>query len=172
MIVGRDGAVRRRIESLTNCKIEVGSDGLVTISAGSNQDGAVMAWKARDIIQAMARGFSPKGAFALIDDDSYLVVISLRDLVGSSPNQIRRVAGRIIGERGRTKRFIESTAEVRLSVYGHTVSLIGTYPNLDYASRAVSMLVEGAPHAVVYRYLERMRREMNRERAEIWEPTL
>ncbi len=44
-------------------------------------------------------------------------------------------------------------------------------PGLDYARRAVEMLITGAPHSAVYTRLERMRRDMNRQSAELWEDT-
>jgi len=171
VIVGRDGRVRKRVEELTNVKIDVNSEGVVTITAPENTENPVLAWKARDIIRAMARGFSPKNAFSLIDDDMQLLVISLREVVGSSQNQMKRVAGRIIGENGRTRRVIEQTTETKVSVYGKTVSIIGMSPGLDYARRAIDMLIAGAPHSAVYSRLESMRRELNRQKAELWEDT-
>jgi ribosomal RNA assembly protein len=171
VIVGRNGKVRRRVEQLTNVKIEVNSEGIVTITAPEKTEDPVLAWKARDIIRAMARGFSPKNALSLIDDDMQLLIISLREVVGSSQSQMKRVAGRIIGENGRTRRVIEQTTETKISVYGKTVSVIGMSPGLDYARRALDMLIAGAPHSAVYSRLERMRRDMNRQRAELWEET-
>ncbi len=168
VIVGRNGRVRKRVEQLTNTKIEVGSDGVVTIRGSANADDHVLLWKARDIIQAMARGFSPKRALSLIDEDARLVIISLREFVGTSPSQLKRVAGRIIGENGRTRRVIEEVTETKVSVYGRTVAIIGYDPQLDYATRAVTMLIDGAPHGSVYKYLERSRREINRIKSELW----
>jgi len=171
VIVGRNGKVRKRVEKLANVKIDVNSEGIVTITAPEETEDPVLAWKARDIIRAMARGFSPKNALSLIDDDMQLIVVSLRDVVGSSPNQMKRVAGRIIGENGRTRRVIEQTTETKISVYGKTVSIIGMSPGLDYARRALDMLIAGAPHSAVYSRLEKMRRDMNRQRTELWEDT-
>ena len=171
VIVGRNGKVRRRVEKLANVKIDVNSEGIVTITAPENTEDPVLAWIARDIIRAMARGFSPKNALSLIDDDMQLLVISLREVVGSSPNQMKRVAGRIIGENGRTRRVIEQTTETKISVYGKTVSIIGEGLGLDYARRAIDMLISGAPHSAVYSRLEKMRRNMNRQRSELWEET-
>jgi len=171
VIVGRNGKVRKRVEKLANVKISVNSEGVVTITAPENTEDPVLAWKARDIIRAMARGFSPNRALSLIDDDMQLIVVSLREVVGSSPSQMKRVAGRIIGENGRTRRVIEQTTETKISIYGKTVSIIGMSPGLDYARRALDMLISGAPHSAVYSRLENMRRAMNRQRAELWEDT-
>jgi len=171
VLVGRDGKVRKRIEQLTNVKLSIDSEGAVTISRPEDSEDPVLAWKARDIVRAIARGFSPRNALSLIDEDTMLVVISLREVVGTSQNQLKRVAGRIIGEHGRTRRVIEQVTETKIVVYGRTVAIIGINPGLDYAQRAVDMLIQGAPHSAVYSRLERMRRDLNRQRAELWEDT-
>ncbi|TFG29327.1 RNA-processing protein [Candidatus Thorarchaeota archaeon] len=171
VIVGRNGKVRKRIEELTNVKLEINPAGTVIMSSTGESEDPVLAWKARDIVRAIARGFSPKNALTLIDEDMMLLVVSLRDVVGTSPNQIRRVAGRIIGERGRTRRVIEQITGAKVTVYGYTVSIIGVNPGLDIARRAIEMLISGAPHSAVYSQLERMRREMNRQYSELWEDT-
>jgi ribosomal RNA assembly protein len=171
VIVGRNGKVRRRIEKLTNVKLNVDSEGSVTISSPTQSDDPVLAWKARDIVRAIARGFSPRNALTLIDEDMMLIIVSLREVVGTSPSQLKRVAGRIIGENGRTRKVIEQVTDTKVTVYGRTVSIIGMNPGLDYARRAIDMLISGAPHSAVYSRLERMRREMNRQSAELWEET-
>ena len=169
VIVGRNGRVRKRIEKLTNTVLDINSEGVVTITSGVQSEDPVLIWKARDMVRAIARGFSPKRALDLIDEDARLIIISLRETVGSSPNQLRRVAGRIIGENGRTRRVIEEVTATKVSVYGKTVSIIGVDPGLDHAQRAIMMLINGAPHSAVYSHLERMRREMNRRQSELWE---
>ncbi|TXT56592.1 MAG: hypothetical protein BAJATHORv1_20182 [Candidatus Thorarchaeota archaeon] len=169
VLVGRNGRVKRRIEQLTNTNLDIDSEGTVTITNPEDTENPVLAWKARNIVRAIARGFSPKRALYLIDDDAQLIIISLKDIVGSSPSQIKRVAGRIIGERGRTRRVIEEITETKISVYGKTVSIIGNIPGLDFARKAIDMLIQGSPHSTVYTRLESMRREMNRMQAELWE---
>ncbi|MHA2161549.1 MAG: KH domain-containing protein, partial [Candidatus Thorarchaeota archaeon] len=69
VIVGRNGRVKRRVEELTNAKIEVSSEGVVTITSPEETEDPVLAWKARDMIRAIARGFSPNRALTLIDED-------------------------------------------------------------------------------------------------------
>jgi ribosomal RNA assembly protein len=171
VIVGRNGLVKKRIETLTNAKVDVNPEGVVTISGSQESEDPVLLWKARDVIRAMARGFSPKNAFTLLDEDTRLIIISLRELVGTSPRQLKRVSGRIIGENGRTRRVIEHTTETKVSVYGRTISIIGVDPGIEYARKAIDMLIEGAPHNAVYARLEKMRGELNRQRAELWEET-
>ncbi|MGY5880121.1 MAG: KH domain-containing protein [Candidatus Thorarchaeota archaeon] len=171
VVVGRNGKVRRRIEKLTNVKLNIDSEGSVTIRSPVQSEDPILAWKARDIVRAIARGFSPKNALSLVDEDMMLIIVSLREAVGTSPSQLKRVSGRIIGENGRTRRVIEQVTETKITIYGRTVGIIGMNPGLDYARRAVDMLISGAPHSAVYARLERMRRDMNRQSAELWEDT-
>ncbi|MGI6009785.1 MAG: KH domain-containing protein, partial [Methanomethylophilus sp.] len=65
--------------------------------------------------------------------------------------------GRLIGRKGRTRELIEELADVYMSVYGNTVSLIGNSVSLPIASTAVEMLLHGSEHSTVYHYLESQR---------------
>ena len=51
----------------------------------------------------------------------------IRDFVGTSQSSINRLKGRIIGECGKSRRTIEETSGADVSVYGHTVGLIGIF---------------------------------------------
>jgi phosphopantetheinyl transferase len=66
----------------------------------------------------------------------------------------------IIGKEGKMRRFIEDTLGVNISVYGKTVAIIGDAESVAVAREAILMLVEGAQHSTVQRFLERKRREM------------
>ncbi|NWF96397.1 MAG: RNA-processing protein [Candidatus Thorarchaeota archaeon] len=169
VIIGRNGRVKKRIESLTNVILEIDHEGLVIIRSPPDTEDPVLLWKARDIVHAIGRGFSPHNALTLIDEDARLVVMSLKENAGSSPSHIKRISGRLIGERGRARRVIEEITGVKVSVYGHTASIIGVDPGLEYATRAIEMLIQGAPHPAVYGYLEKMRREITRASVELWE---
>lgn len=65
--------------------------------------------------------------------------------------------GRVIGTKGKTRGLIEELTGADISVYGHTVGLLGDVLQLDIAARAIEMLLQGSEHAAVYRYLEKMR---------------
>ena len=53
-IVGKNGRVRRRVEKLTNTKIDINSEGLVTITSPQKTEDPVLAWKAKDMIRPAA----------------------------------------------------------------------------------------------------------------------
>ena len=164
--IGPDGEVKREIERRTGTRLTFdGETGEVIIKPGDDPLGALCA---RDILNAIARGFSSERAFRLFDEDIFLEVIDMTDFVGRSDKALVRFKGRVIGEAGKTRRIIEETAGVCMSVYGKTVALIGMPEQLAVAREAIQMLLSGAPHSAVYGFLERKRREAKRRRAELW----
>ncbi len=155
VLIGRGGNVKSQLERMTNTKIEVDSNtGRVKI-IGENLEDVMLA---ANIVKAINLGFSPERAFALLDPDMNLHVIDLYDHIKRSPNDLKRVLGRIIGEKGKARRVIEETAEVYLSIYRHYVAIIGTFDSILLAKEAIKMLIDGAPHRAVYSYLFNQRR--------------
>jgi ribosomal RNA assembly protein len=90
----------------------------------------------------------------------YLDIIDIRDYAGKSPKHMRRIKARIIGKKGRTRKNIEQLTGAYLSIYGGTVAILSDIEGLETARTAVDMLLSGSEHSMVYRYLERKRREM------------
>ena len=163
VLIGKNGTIKRQIESMTNTKIKVDSKtGQVKISGESLEDVMV----ATNIVKAINLGFSPERALALLDTDMNLHVIDLYEYIRRDPNDLKRILGRIIGEKGKARRVIEETAEVYLSIYRHYVAIIGTFDGILMAKEAIKMLIEGAPHRAVYSYLFNQRRFKRME--DIW----
>lgn len=160
VLVGKDGQVKVEIEERTEVKIKIDSkSGDVTVR---NEDASdpVMALKVGDVIRAVGRGFPPEKAFKLFNDNYYFALFDLHDYVGKNPKHVRRIKARVIGTGGKTRKHIEEMADVDISVYGSTVALIGELIALNIARTAVDMLLSGAEHSTVYRFLERKRREL------------
>jgi ribosomal RNA assembly protein len=159
VLIGPDGATKRRLQESTGTKVAVDSaTGEVTIDEAGAAD-PVLALKARDIVHAMARGFSDERAFRLLDDDVYLEVMDIKDFARSK-NRVAQVRARIIGTRGKTRRIIEELTGVDVSVWGHTVAIIGGSFEMAIAREAVTMLLRGSEHKTVYRFLERKRADL------------
>lgn len=166
VIIGPDGNTRDRLERMTGTKTRVDSEqGEVWIDDTSAKD-PVMPLKAEEIVKAIARGFSPESAFKLLSDDYYLHVFDIHEYVGKDKEDIRRVAARLIGSEGKTRRIIEELTGALLSVYGHTVGLIADLESMEPAKRACDMILSGSEHAAVYRYLEGHRRRTKLARRE------
>ncbi len=162
VLIGKGGSVKRSIEEKTGTRIEVDSDtGEVFIASTEHTEDPLAVWKARDVVTAIGRGFSPERAFRLFNEGEILDVVDLTDIIiGNEKNALRRVRGRIIGRRGRAREIIEEMSGAYVSVYGKTVALIGNPLQVEIAKAAVEKLVRGSPHGVVYRFLERRKREV------------
>jgi len=155
VLIGHNGSVKREIEGKTGTKLLIDSDGgEVTIECTGSGLGGL---QALEVVKAIGRGFSPERAFRLFEEDQYLDIIDIRDFVGDSESAMRRIRGRIIGEGGRMREMIEQMTGAFVSVYGKTVSIIGNPEQIRMARTAIEMLLSGAEHSSVIRFLERER---------------
>ncbi len=151
VIIGPKGSVRKKIEKKSKSKIVVDSEyGDVTIE-GEGED----FFKAASVIKAIARGFSPERAFKLFQDDYTLKIIDITEYTGKSTATQKAKRGRVIGRGGLTRTEIEKKTHSMVSVYGKTISIIGLQQDIESAEEAIDMLLNGAKHATMERYLER-----------------
>jgi ribosomal RNA assembly protein len=171
VLIGPEGKTKKHIEEKLNVELQIDSEaGDVSITMAEKADDPSMLFKAKDLVTAIGRGFSPEHAFRLVrDEEAMLDLIDLRSVFGKSDADIKRVQGRIIGMNGKTRRIIEELTDTSVSVYGHTVGIIGTLEQVQIAREAIEMLVKGSMHGTVYRYLHRKRRELKKKKFEIWE---
>ncbi len=170
ILIGPEGRVKQHIEEKLQVKLEVDSEGSVTIMLSEKASDPSLLLKAKDVVTAIGRGFSPEVAFRLIrNEDEIFDMIDLRLIFGRSESDIKRVKGRIIGADGKTRRLIEELTEADVVVYGHTVGLIGSFEQVDAAHNAVQMIVEGCQHHTVYNYLQKKRTELKKQKLELWE---
>src|SRR2546421_2398356 len=167
VLIGPEGTTKERLQKATGTRILVDSTtGEVTIDEADAQD-PVMALKARDIIHAMARGFSEDRAFRLLDEDAYFEVFDIKDFAHSR-NRVAQIRARLIGTRGKTRRLIEELTGVEVSVWGHTIALIGGTFEMAIAREAGVMLLRGSEHKTVYRFLERKRAGIKVYQMGVW----
>ena len=61
---------------------------------------------------------------------------------------------RIIGTKGKTKKYIEQYTNTKISIYGKTISIIGKWDKVNIAKKAILMLIEGCSHTTLYKWLE------------------
>ena len=171
VLIGPEGRTKKSIEEKLSVELQIDSDaGDVTIMMAEKATDPSTLFKAKDVITALGRGFSPEHAFRLIrDEEAVLDVIDLRSVFGKSEADIKRVKGRIIGMNGKTRRIIEELTDTNVAVFGHTVAIIGTIEQVEAAREAIEMLVKGSMHGTVYRFLHRKRRELKKKMLELWE---
>jgi ribosomal RNA assembly protein len=171
VLIGPEGTTKKNIEEKLSVELQIDSQtGDIAISLSEKAADPSLLFKAKDVVTALGRGFSPEHAFRLIrDEDAILDVIDLRTVYGRSETDIKRVKGRIIGMNGKTRQIIEELTNTHVAVYGHTVSIIGTIDQAEVAREAIQMLIKGSMHATVYRFLHRKRRELKKKMLELWE---
>lgn len=169
-VIGEAGRVKKELMERTGTVITVDSEnGMVIVEAESDKVSPYNVMKAAEVVKAIAYGFPADKAMRLLEDDQVLVVVDLKQLVGDSPNHLKRVKGRIIGEGGRARRTLEQMTGTYIVVGDYHVAIIGEYERAMAAKQAIEMLVEGRMHSTVYRHLDRVMREIKRrERLSLW----
>jgi len=172
-LVGPNGTVKAVIERKLSVDLNVNSeDGTVQITLPLMAEDPTVLFRAKEVVTAIGRGFAPEHAFRLLDDEEIVFeMIDLRETVGRSPSDLKRLKGRVIGKEGKTRRIVEELSEANISVYGHTISIIGYPDQAAIAREAVGMLIRGSLHGTVYRFLHKKRRELKKQRLQLWEPT-
>lgn len=171
VLIGPDGKVKRDIEERLMVELQIESEaGGVNILLNEKAQDPSILFRAKDVVTAVGRGFSPEQAFRLIrNEDAIFDFVDLRIIFDRSESDIRRVKSRIIGMNGKTRRTIEELTEADVVVYGHTVGMIGTFEEVDAARNAVQMIIQGSQHHSVYSYLQKKRRELKKQSLELWE---
>lgn len=149
VLIGEEGSTKKRVEERTRTKLTL-DDSSVTIEGEPLDE-----WMAVDVVKAVGRGFSPDKALLLIQENMYLEILPLPDVVGGSSKQYLRLKGRVIGREGKVRKKLEEFTGCFVSVYGKTVSIIGSVDDVGIAREAVLKLLSGSPHSTVFRFLER-----------------
>lgn len=162
VLIGTKGEIKKMLEEETNSKIFIDSkEGDVRITG----EDSLGLFSAREIIKAVGRGFSPEIAIHILKSDYAFELLNIADYVGKSQKTAVRLKARVIGTDGKTRRYIEDATETNLSIYGKTIGIIGEVEHVMLARRAVESLLAGATHASVYKWLEKKKKELGRNRA-------
>ncbi|MBI5003215.1 RNA-processing protein [Candidatus Woesearchaeota archaeon] len=155
VLIGKKGETKSKVETEMHVDLSIDSqEGDVTIQ-GSD---ALQLYVSRDIIRAIGRGFNPEIALLLLKSDYVFELIDITRYV--KENHLLRIKGRIIGKEGKARVVIEELTQTNICVYGKSIGIIGETENVSICKRAMESLLQGAPHAVVYKWLEKRRKEM------------
>jgi|SRR3989344_3659218 len=156
VLIGTEGKIKKELEQATKSKLDVSTDGDVVITGTD----PLLLYTALEMVRAIARGFNPKIAMLLLKTDYALEMINLKDITGKNKNTMERLKGRVIGTAGKSREELERLTDTHISVYGKTIGIIGEIAQVGLARQAVAMLLEGAMHSTVYRFLERKKKEI------------
>ena len=162
VLIGKGGSTKKELETKTRTTLTIDSkEGLVKVE-GSDEH-TVSLLRAVEIINALNAGFSPERAFEMIEDEDLLLDIIDLSRFADTPQKLDRLRGRIIGKDGRAREQIENMTEVDISVFGHTVAMIGYPEQMKISRAAIDMLVEGVPHENVFAFLDRKKKEAKQD---------
>lgn len=156
VLIGTEGKTKKELEQATKSKLDVSTEGDVVITGTD----PLLLYTALEIVRAIARGFNPKVALLLLKTDYALEMMDLKNIAGKNKNMMERLKGRVIGTAGKSREEMERLTDTHISVYGKTIGIIGEVTQVGLARQAVAMLLEGAMHSTVYRFLERKKKEM------------
>ncbi len=155
VLIGKDGEVKKELESLTQITINIDSkEGDVQL-VGTD---SVHLYLLKDVIRAIARGFNPEIAKRLLKPDFVLEVLNLSDYV-KSKEQMPRLKGRVIGTNGKARSIIEEFTDTSISVYGKTIAIIGFCDYVAVSKKALESLLMGSPHSSVFKWLEKYQKQ-------------
>jgi len=159
VLIGRKGATRTAIEKASGAKLHIDSKTGDVSATWDDDIDPVMRMKFPDVIKAIGRGMNPERAIQLLQDGQHLMLYDIREYVGKTSNQQRRIRSRIIGRNGRIRELIEEHSGAEMVIYGSTIVIIGDEEALPLAGQAVQRLLQGAEHSSVLKHLETERRK-------------
>lgn len=136
-----------KLQKLTNTKISINEDIIIIDGEG------IDIFQTKNIMKAFGRGFSIDDSLYLLDEEYSLEIINLKDYT-KSKNRMIVLKSRIIGTKGKTKKYIEQYTNTKISIYGKTISIIGKWDKVNIAKKAILMLIEGCSHTTLYKWLE------------------
>jgi len=162
VLIGHKGETKKDFENRFKIKLTIDSKtGEITIDEHEIEDPLVVI-QIENIIKAIGKGFSPNNAIKLLDDNADFFIFDLHDYVGKKDIHIRRVKSRVIGREGKTKHVLEELTDSKISVYGHTVSIISDVMKMNILKKSIDMLLTGCKHTTVYRFAEAQMKELRR----------
>lgn len=113
---------------------------------------------AEQVVKAICMGFEPQKAFKLFNDEFFLEIIDLEQVVSRNEKRLALYKARIIGTEGKARTTIEELSDAFVSVYENKIALIGRFEELKAAKEGIKMLLEGKTHNSVYAFLEKQRK--------------
>ncbi len=166
VIIGPEGTIKKEIEHRTKIDLIVDSEnGTIELVTNSATEDPLAIFRAKAVCEAIGLGFSPPRAFKLFEQEVMLKIIDLKSVVGKRGADLPRIKGRVIGEQGKARTMIEELTGVRVSVYNTFVAIIGPISPLRVADEAINMLIDGAFHKTVFKFLFKKRRDLKMAKA-------
>jgi len=153
VLIGTGGKVKKDIERKGKVKISFDENTVMLTS-----EDAFNIWTTKKIVEAIGRGFNPEVAKLLFRDEYDYCMLDISDFARTD-KRIRVVRGRVIGEKGTTKKKLQEYTNTSISVFGKTIGIIGKTEDVQLARQALEMIIEGAKQTTAYFFLEKQKQE-------------
>jgi ribosomal RNA assembly protein len=148
-LLKRDEKWKEQLRKFSDAKVELNDE----VSIESEDPFQVL--RLKEVFKAFGRGFDFNTALNMLDEEYFLEIIEVKEFSGKSRKRQLVLKGRVIGTKGKMKKMIEKYCDVKIAIYGKTISILGRWNNLRKAKKAIEMILSGAMHTTVYRFLER-----------------
>ncbi|MEM0476194.1 MAG: hypothetical protein QW367_00960 [Candidatus Aenigmatarchaeota archaeon] len=111
--------------------------------------------KTKEIIDAYIFGFSEEECRKLFNENFRFQIIEIKNFLRNknNRNRLRELKGRVIGEKGKTKRNIEELTKSKIIIKRNIIGIISSEENYDLVRRAIEMILEGRMHSTVYSFI-------------------
>jgi len=157
ILLGKKGSTKRELESKTGTKIKVDSEEGDVLITGDE----LKCFITLNIIKAIGRGFNPKIALKLLNEENILEIINMEDYLRDNKNKIFTAKARLIGTNGKARKSIEALTFTNISVYGKTVAIIGEIKEAEIAKQALINLIMGSKHGNVYAFIDKRKKSLD-----------
>jgi ribosomal RNA assembly protein len=151
VLIGAKGDTRKRIESSGRVKLWIDAKTNLVRVIG---DDAYQVYLVAKVVKAVGRGFNPEKALSILEEGYDFELLDLRDFGAKEKKDLYRLRGRVIGERGVTRKYIEKLSGCKVSIYGKTVAIIGPSETLNIVRRAIEMILTGAKQGRAYAFIK------------------
>ena len=93
VLIGKGGETKKNLEKMCGVELVIdGKSGEIIVKTSAIDDSDPL--RAVNIIEAVGRGFSPQRAIKLMESDTVLEIMDLRDYGGKSENALERIRGK------------------------------------------------------------------------------
>ena len=158
--VARVPVIKEAISELrkrTNCKISMEDGNSIAIDGEPYDE-----YNAKNILQAMARGFKLSAALKLLTENYFFESIDIGD-IAPNKEKLKRIKARVIGTDGKAKLYMESVSGAAIEISGDTISIIGNIEEIRVAKAGINILLDGGKHNTAYMVMEKERRKLKDE---------
>jgi ribosomal RNA assembly protein len=152
ILIGNNGETKKELEKKCKVSLDIDSNlGEIIISS----DNYFNIYKSKKIINAISRGFSPKNALILLNDDYTIEILHLKDYTNKDEKRQQQLKGRVIGREGKFKSFVEKRFGCYLAIYGKTVSIISKNKDINNIVEVIETILNGAKHTSALKLIKK-----------------